>query len=101
MGIPLFSGRNAILIWLTHPRLAFMLHVVFCLFVGAVLIDLIGRRDWFDAAGMGVVLVVSVGFLVVLTRWSMRRGWRRLTAQEAADNAREAAYKERGLIPPS
>ena len=101
MGISPFSGRNIFLVWLNHPRWAFVFHLVFCLIAVAILIDLIGRRDWFGAAGMGVVLVMSVGLLVVLTRWARRRGWRRFTAQEAADNAREAAYKERGLIPPS
>jgi Na+-driven multidrug efflux pump len=101
MGISPFGGRNIVLVWMTHPRWAFVIHLVFSLILVAALIDLIGRRDWFGAAGLGLVLVMSVGLLAVFMRWAMRRGWRRFTAQEAADQAREAAYKERGLIPPS
>jgi hypothetical protein len=91
------GAQGVVLLWRYHPRWAFAVSLLFCLFAAAAFIDLIRRRDWFGVVGMGLVLLMFGSLLFVLTRWAVRRSWRPFTAEDA----REAIYKAQGLIPPS
>jgi hypothetical protein len=63
-------------LWASHPRLAFVLHLVVTLMIGGFALSLI-----FSRAGWGSILVLVIGFvvmagsLVLLTWFAMKDHW--------------------------